>query len=257
MSLARKIKTIGRMAKDPYGLALYVSHKFSEQRYEKYFGIATGEEITLESLGINDPDAVHYSPAPYVEFMQAMRLVRAPFEKSTFVDYGSGLGRIIACAATMPFKRVVGVELSEKLNQLARENLRKADSRFKCLDVSVCTANAMIWKVPSDTTVFHLYNPFLGEKLLAVLRNIVASLEQHPREAWIVFGSPWQMADLMRRAVVIPHAWQKGFRDVKWMRCRKLGGFEPDGFRTRVYRLDSREGRSATDRESSGDDQDV
>src|SRR5262249_16540884 len=41
----------------------------------------------------------------------------------TFVDFGSGKGRALLCAAARPFKRIVGVEWSTDLCAIARRNV--------------------------------------------------------------------------------------------------------------------------------------
>lgn len=216
--------------------ARYTAHRAIESYYERYFDINTGREIMLDTLGIHDPDAVRYSPSPYPGFFKAMRLVRVDSRHSTFVDYGSGLGRIVICAATWPFKRVIGVELSSELTSRAAENIERARRRLSC-EIELTIANAARWQLPDEANILHLYNPFLNDTLRAVVSDIARSLRQAPREMWIVFGSPWQMSTLMTQGSIIPIAWQKGSDDVPWW-FRK--GTDPNGYRYRVYRLDSR-----------------
>lgn len=44
----------------------------------------------------------------------------------TFVDFGSGKGRALLCAAAFPFKRIVGVEWSPDLCAIARRNIENS-----------------------------------------------------------------------------------------------------------------------------------
>ena len=41
----------------------------------------------------------------------------------SFVDYGSGKGRVLMLAAAYPFRRILGVEFSESLDRVARDNI--------------------------------------------------------------------------------------------------------------------------------------
>ena len=123
----------------------YTARRVVENYYERRFGISTRGDLMQDTLGVHDPDAGHYAPSPYLGFFKAMKLVGADLPSSTFVDYGAGLGRIVVCAATLPFKRVIGLELVEELSRRARLNTARAGSHFICKDVSVITTNAAQW----------------------------------------------------------------------------------------------------------------
>ena len=207
-----------------------------EEQYEKRFGIQTSGQIHLEALGINDPDAVLYVPASYPGFFNAMKHVGKT--DGAFVDYGSGLGRILVCASTLGFKRITGVEFAQELVDRAKRNLERAGVHARSHVEIVCT-NAAAWQVPSDVTVFHFYNPFRKRTLRTVVANIARSLREHPRQAWILFAFPWEMEPLMRSGEVIPLAWQKDAADEMWPLHPVLEN-DKDGNRYRVYLVDSR-----------------
>jgi hypothetical protein len=235
---ARMLKTEGavytfRQARTR--LLLYARARLTEELYERRFGIRTRGKLSLESLGINDPDAVWYAPTSYPAFFNAMRHVPV---SGAFVDYGSGLGRTLVAAGTFPFNRVTGVELSPSLVERSLQNLAKARGTI-CQNIEVVCTNAAHWHVPSDVTVFHFYNPFLKQTLRTVVGNIAESLREARRQAWIVFANPWGMAPLMRSGEVIPHDWQRYTVDEIWP-LHPVPRDDPDGARYRVYALDSR-----------------
>jgi hypothetical protein len=216
-------------------LVLLARARLTEELYERRFGIRTRGKISLEALGIDDPEAVWYAPTSYPAFFNAMKHVPI---SGAFADYGSGLGRALIAAGTFPFKRVTGVELSQSLVSRSLENVAKA-RRTVCRDIEVICTNAAHWQVPSDVTVFHFFNPFLEQTLRTVAENIARSLREAPRQAWIVFANPWGMAPLMRSGQVIPPEWQKHTIDEIWPFWPVPQG-DPDGARYRVYALDSR-----------------
>ncbi len=224
----------------PADLLRYMARRVVENHYERYFGIATRGDVMMDALGVHDRDAVHYAPSPYLGFFKAMKLVGSHLPSSTFVDYGSGLGRIVICAATLPFKRVIGVELVEELNRRARMNIAIARGRFTCKDVSVVTTNAMHWRVPADADVFHFYNPFVNETLRATIAELARSLRESPREAWMVFGFPWQMSHLLTAGEIIPLTWQKWSGDLLWPFNKDGSKEDPLVHRYFIYRIDSR-----------------
>lgn len=158
--------------------------------FERRLGVHTDETIPLEELGVAGADRVHYGPSPWLVLP---RLVprRSVRPHDVFVDYGSGMGRVLVQAALRyPFRRVVGVELSEELNRIARENLERNRDRMRCRDVEVIAADAAEWAPPDDLTVAYFNNPFVGELFGRVLDNLVESVDRHPRRVRIVYRNP-------------------------------------------------------------------
>jgi precorrin-6B methylase 2 len=86
-----------------------------------------------------------------------------------FVDVGSGKGRVICCAARYPVKQVVGVDLSEALCHVARENARRM--RGRRAPISVQTAKAQDFDYSAATVLF-LFDPFGAATLDPLLEKI-------------------------------------------------------------------------------------
>ena len=236
--LDRYVLTATRMVRDE-GLrqtVRYLRARWIEARYERQFGIRTHAQISMESLGIHDPDAVFYLPTPYPGFFQAMKHVAVD---GAFVDYGSGLGRILVAAATFPFTRVTGVELSAELVERSRANIAAA-RRLVCRNIEVIRSNAADWHVPNDVTVLHFYNPFLGQTLRAVAADVARSLREVPRQVWIMFGYPHEMDLLMRAGEVIPAKWLTQTTDQVWPLHPALKRYPAGHNLYRIYHLDSR-----------------
>jgi hypothetical protein len=231
------IRTIARLLRSDGVVPTlrYAGARLIEEGYERRFGVRTRGQIPLESLGIIDRDGVWYAPTSYPGFFKAMRHVT---HSGAFVDYGSGLGRILVAAASLPFGRVTGVELSESLAQRSRENVARARG-LVCRRVEVVCANAVDWRVPEDVSVFHFYNPFLGATLRAVVADIARSLRQAPRRAWIVFAFPCEMEPLMQAGSLIPRAWQVRVIDELWPVHPVLKNEPFGGNCYRVYAIDS------------------
>jgi predicted RNA methylase len=82
---------------------------------------------------------------------------------------------VLILAATLPFKRVIGVELSPILAAKARDNLSNVNARLLCKNVEVIVADAAAFELPRDATTIYFNNPFAGEILERVLKNIALS----------------------------------------------------------------------------------
>lgn len=206
--------------------------------YEHWLSAQTSGDISTAALGISDADAFHYAPTPYSCFFRAMKKVDA--RDGVFVDYGSGKGRIVCSAARYPFRKVIGVEFSERLVAEAHANIARARRRLLCKDIELVTANAAGWSVPDDATVFHFYNPFGGQTLLSAIGKIAESMRRSPRQVWLMFAFLWHIAPIMAADEPIPRRWQKATSDVLWPPYDERNSDNPNGHRHRIYTLDSR-----------------
>ncbi|WP_278256810.1 class I SAM-dependent methyltransferase [Nocardioides convexus] len=102
----------------------------------------------------------------------------------------SGAARAACCCwpRSLPFRRVVGVEASATLCDIARANIeavRRARGGHEHLEV--VHADATTFDIPADAGLFYFYEPFSTEVCEAVLDNIEASVRQHPRAVVLCF----------------------------------------------------------------------
>jgi SAM-dependent methyltransferase len=86
-----------------------------------------------------------------------------------FVDIGSGKGRVLCCAAQYPVKQVVGVDLSDALCQVARDNAGRMRGRRAPISVETTLAQEFDY---STSTVLFLFDPFGAETLGPLLEKI-------------------------------------------------------------------------------------
>jgi predicted RNA methylase len=126
----------------------------------------------------------------------------------TFIDYGSGKGRVLLLASQLPFRRVVGVEYSPTLHQIAEQNLRvvRFAKRRSGPVESVCE-DAVRFQIPEEPVVLYFFNPFTRQIMESVRDNLVRSYEGNPRSIVVIYHNPkhsdvWDAADFLKR-----HAW--------------------------------------------------
>ena len=103
----------------------------------------------------------------------------------TFIDFGSGKGRILIMAAEMGFKRVYGIELRRPLHECACRNftrVRNGDGP----DLVSLNMDATGYVFPEDNLVLFFFNPFGAEVMAKVLQNLDASLDRRARDVWLV-----------------------------------------------------------------------
>ena len=107
-----------------------------------------------------------------------------------FLDLGAGKGRVILQAAQLPFRRVIGVEISETLSAQARRNIDQKCARLTCRSVTIVTVDASTFPIPDDVTLIYMFNPFRGETFETVAQNILRSFERRPRRITLIYFIP-------------------------------------------------------------------
>lgn len=148
------------------------------------FGVEELDETAIAvdfgELGLAHPLRNKYAPTP--RSVLQLILEDVPIEPDdVFLHLGSGKGRMLLVAACHPFRRVIGVEIAEPLNETARRNLEHNADRLACIDVEVVTAEPTDWPVPDDVTTVFFFDSFRGELFEQALANLVESLERRPR----------------------------------------------------------------------------
>ncbi len=167
----RHVSTTGNLALDHFRLVGQTSECF-----EYLPSRAATARVAIERLPIHD----------YSEY--------------TFVDMGSGLGKILFLAAEHPFRAIHGVEFATELHRLAERNIaRYRSSKRRCARIDSLNVNAVDYLLPEENLVLYFFNPFGPAIMKTVLSNLAASLERHPREVFLVLCYP-ELASLVRAA---------------------------------------------------------
>src|SRR5262249_11762304 len=131
----------------------------------------------------------------------------------SFIDIGSGKGRVLLVAAEFPFRRVVGLEIGRELHEVAARNLgsdRLADRR-QCRDVTSVWADATGVVYPDGDLVIFLNNPFPIPLLNRFLENLRAACATAPRDILVVYMGylrPEHPPVFLRHGFVILKCWR-------------------------------------------------
>lgn len=135
-------------------------------------------------------DYKHYAPSSWPMLPRALRKVDITPD-DVFLEMGSGMGRVVYQAAKgWPFRRVIGVDLEERWNEIARHNIEANTDRLRCKDVEIITADATTWAVPDDVTIVYLYNPFEGPIFEAFMDRLLESMDRRPRHLTLIYAKP-------------------------------------------------------------------
>jgi len=162
--------------------------------FDRKHGTDTDGEIPVELLdhtaGVA-PQAVSYEPTDPDAFKAMVRDLPIARSDYTFIDLGSGKGRVVFLAAQSDFGRVIGVEASPTLHQIACQNLRAwAKGGNDTRNLELRREDAAITAIPEQPCVVYLFNPFRERTVARVLLNVKWSLQRAPRDLWLIYYNP-------------------------------------------------------------------
>ena len=156
--------------------------------------VSTRHRVFKSHLDVPGPSAghaTHYEATDTTVLPRLLRQMKLNHANWTFVDLGAGKGQALFLAASFPFRRIIGVELSPALCALARQNCRTFRSLTqRCTAIEIVCGDAAAFPFPPEPLVVYLFNPFDEVVLRRVLVNLTRSLDEHPREAYLIYHNP-------------------------------------------------------------------
>lgn len=93
---------------------------------------------------------------------------------ASFLDIGSGKGRVMLLAAFSGFKKVIGVELDAGLCLVAKRNLEVNKEKIRYCSYEVCNEDAAKYDFPEDINLVFMYNTFGTQLMREVLGKLTA-----------------------------------------------------------------------------------
>lgn len=208
---ALSLKIIDTLRRD--GIASVVRRSASELRrlnaresrprgFDREFATDTAGIIPLWKLNIDSPNkvqGVRYQASDARMVREAINLLPVRLQEFIFVDVGSGKGKPLLVASEYPFKRVVGIEFSTELHQIATENIQKYKSRSRCSDVRSVCADAVAHPLPKANLILFLYNPFGPDVMASFLQKLEAEVRPRGRRVYLIYHGP-EHADLIEQS---------------------------------------------------------
>lgn len=162
--------------------------------FDLKYGTDTSGIIKPGALDIPDGMAAHavqYQTAIVEVFLDILNSLPISYEEFLFIDLGSGKGRALLLASQFPFKRIIGVELSENLHMIACRNIQiYRDEGQYCHNIQSICEDVAKYEIPYEKTVFYLFNPFDEYVMRAALLNIEYSISKYPRDIYICYLKP-------------------------------------------------------------------
>jgi hypothetical protein len=165
-----------------------------QDEFDLRYGVETSTRVHPTDLKIDSPNWIYaagYWPTPTEIVHRSLSALPIRYEDFVFVDFGSGKGRVLLQASDLPFRRIIGVEFSPELHKIAVSNIRgyKSDSQ-KCREMESVCMDFTQFEIPREPLVAFLYNPSSEGIMATLANNIAQSLNQNPRELWVIYVTP-------------------------------------------------------------------
>lgn len=139
--------------------------KLNNRLFDWYYGTDTHRESLLADEGVSVAQAEKgnavYRPFWKTEFIECIHSLEKDLSSFTFVDVGSGKGKLLLLASRFPFVEIIGIEYARGLHQIATENIKKFKARTGAhLNIRSINADAIAWEMPDKPTLYFVYNSF-------------------------------------------------------------------------------------------------
>jgi len=215
-----------------FGPVLYLFEyirSFLEERAEG-FDARFGTDTAAPFLGREQKPATHfYVPTTASLIYEILNSIPLQPNMSAFVDMGSGKGRALLVASEFPFAKIVGLELSQHLHQIAEENIKRyRPASQQCTAFQLHCMNVVDYVFGQEPLVLFLADPFGRETVGSVVANLEASLSATPREVFVVYIYP-QFEDLLRGSRFLRRVREGGPRWRPWSRYVVYAASSADG----------------------------
>ncbi len=188
------------LLKRPLGAFEQALENYTDRRsegFDRRHGTDTFARTPLLALGLDKATTGYewegwkYGPVDESFVREIIRHAPTAPEDVVFIDVGSGKGKAVLIAAEYPFRRVIGVELSKELTDVARENLRKyGSSRRLPAEVELLCGDFMAYPIPAVPTMLFLNNPFPLPIAELAISHIEAHIQRTLAPTFVVYRKP-------------------------------------------------------------------
>ena len=162
---------------------------FDLTRHVQTSGYVALEGLTLKGEGKSS--FAYFPTRPSVARQALEQLPIQHYSQYTFVDLGSGMGRMLLLAAEYPFHKIEGVEFAEELHRKAMRNVSSyRHAARRCMDIELIHSDVTEYRFPTGKFALYLFNPFGPEVLTRVFANLGLSLAQNPRHVVVTILNP-------------------------------------------------------------------
>lgn len=192
-AIARHPSVHGRLARIPGAQVLLGNGWNRIHPFDRAHGTDTSGCVPVEQLDLSSAARAHavcYGGSQPGILRRALAALPS-VNSCTFLDLGCGKGRALLVAAELPFRDIVGVELSASLAAIARRNAALIAHRDpQRTAIRIVEADASTFPIPAGDVVLFMYHPFGAELVAKVVQAVEAALVTERRSIFIIYYNP-------------------------------------------------------------------
>ena len=168
--------------------------KIDTRIFDYIYNVKTHKDLNINDLkfnSINKKEAFNYETVAIFSIKQILNNIDIN-KNDIFIDFGCGKGRVLLIASQYKFKKIIGIEFSPELVDIARSNVSicKDYNSFNIDIIKIIEGDVLDYKYNNNETVFYLYNPFSNIILDQLCGQIVKSIHHKPRRVYIIYVNP-------------------------------------------------------------------
>ena len=153
--------------------------------FDREHGVETAMELPLAAAGVPLAEVEGgngvYRPLTEALFRTSIASIRIDATQFTFVDIGSGKGKVMFMAADLPFRRVVGIEYAQGLHQVAVRNISAYRSvTQQCRNLEAVHGDALQYRLPEGPLILFTFNALSKELMRALLLKLDQEVAADP-----------------------------------------------------------------------------
>lgn len=171
--------------------------------FDEKHGVDTARTLEVGELNVDAEAAkfAHRYQATSIEVInQVIGALDVDYREHTFIDFGSGKGRVLLVASSYPFRKIMGVEYSRELHDICEANIRVYRGETQqCFDLESVCCDAGAFVPPEGPLICYFYNPFGRELLVQVADNLAAKASSGGAPVRVIYVEP-EMADVFAPA---------------------------------------------------------
>ena len=165
--------------------------KIDTRIFDYKYNVKTHKDLNINNLkfnSINKKEAFNYETIAIFSIKQILNNIDIN-KNDIFIDFGCGKGRVLLIASQYKFKKIIGIEFSPELVDIARSNVSicKDYNSFNIDIIKIIEGDVLDYKYNNNETVFYLYNPFSNIILDRLCEDIVKSYISNPRRILLIY----------------------------------------------------------------------
>jgi SAM-dependent methyltransferase len=173
------------------------------RRFDQDHLTDTAAEISLVDAGVLAQDASRgngvYRPLWESNFRKVLSSLPVHNGNFTFIDLGSGKGKLLLLASHYRFRQIVGVEYAPRLHEIAERNVKIYDAaEIKCREFDLILGDALSFTLPPGPVLCVIFNSFDPETTKRVLANLNTDSNRN-EPVYIAYGNIRTVSEMPSR----------------------------------------------------------